>query len=57
MKHKSDKKEIIMQMYILANMMKEIGRYISFQKLNEYPLEEQYQLVMKIDCCIKGYKK
>lgn len=57
MKRKNDKEETIMQMYILAHMMKEVGRYISFQKLNEYPLEEQYQLVMKIDCYIKGHKK
>lgn len=54
---KDDRKQEIMQMYILAHMMKEVGRYIRFQSLNQSPLEEQYQIVKKIDSFLKEESK
>lgn len=56
MEKNTNDQKTIMQMYILAQMMKEVGRYICFQELNKYPLEEQYQLVKKIDSYIKESK-
>lgn len=49
-------KEQKMNMYILANMVGKVGRFISFTELDQYPLEQQYQKVKTIKNCIKSSK-
>lgn len=46
-----------MNMYILANMVGEVGRYINFSALSKYPLEQQYQKVKTIKTCIESKKE
>lgn len=57
MKEDMNDKNTIMQMYILALMMGKVGRYIGFQELEKHPLEEQYQIVKRIDTYIKKESK
>lgn len=46
-------KEQKMNLYILASMMGKVGRYVAFEQLQKYTLEEQYTLILKIQNIIK----
>lgn len=49
--------ETYMLFHTIQLMLTEVGRYISFQKLNQYSLEEQYQIVTEIDSFLKEKKR
>ncbi len=53
----TSEKEVYMELCIIKLMLTEVGRYVSFQKLNQYPVEKQYQIVTEIKSYLKEKKK